>query len=64
MGSGRTDGGVVGDVWRKEHSSVGAGAPVWELRRGGILTPTSPHARFLPYSRYKDESVPNTQLPL
>ena len=34
MGSGRTSSEVVGDVWRKEHSSVGA--PVWELGRGDI----------------------------
>ena len=36
MVSGRTGGEVVGDVWRIGHSSVGAGAPVRELGRGGI----------------------------
>ena len=36
MGSGRTGGSVVGDVWGKGHSSVGAGAPVRDLGRRGI----------------------------
>ena len=36
MGSGRTGGSVVGDVWRVGHSGVGAGAPVRELGRGDI----------------------------
>ena len=36
MGSGRTSGKVVGDVWRVGHSGVGAGAPVRGLGRGGI----------------------------
>ena len=36
MGSGRTGGKVVCDVWRFGHSGVGAGAPVRELGRGDI----------------------------
>ena len=36
MGSDRTGSEVVGDVWRKGHWSVGAGAPVWDLGHGGI----------------------------
>ena len=36
MGAGRTVDSVIGDVWRKGHSSVGAGAPVREFGRRGI----------------------------
>ena len=47
IGSGRTTSEIVGNVWKVGHSSVGAGAPVRELGRGGIKTLASPHARFL-----------------
>ena len=41
MGSGRTGGSIIGDVWRVGHSGVGTGAPVRELGRGVYKHP--PH---------------------